>query len=117
MSAADATDPIPGRTPLPTPPGVVIPMFKRQHTTQAAAGETGTGQVTAAQELAERIEALFQRHGMTLTDDETARIYDVTLDLVRMMHDGAHTDEVLTREQHAQLAAMVQGMRTAPQLL
>jgi hypothetical protein len=115
MSAADAANPMPGQTPLSTL-GVVIPMFKRDTPSQPAAGPAGE-QATAAQDLAEQIEALFHRHGMTLTDDETARVYDVTLDLVRMMHDGAHADGGLTGEQLAQLAAMVQGMRGAPQLL
>jgi hypothetical protein len=113
MSAADATDPMTGQTPGPTSPGVVIPMFKRPATPTPSDG----AQLTAGQHLAEQIEALFHRHGKTLTDDDTARVYDVTLDLVRMMHDGALADQVLTAEQHAQLAAMVQGMRAAPRHL
>lgn len=117
MSAAEAADPSPGQTP---PPGVVIPMFKRRPTTTSApasADNAATELPPAAQQLAETVEAFFKSHGMTLTDDEAVRVYDVTLDLVRMMHEGALANGVLTGEQLTQLAAMVAGMRNAPQLL
>ena len=115
-AAAEAADHTPGQPSG----GVVLPMFKRHTARPAAVPPANTAaaeEPAAAQELAERIEALFHHHGMTLTDEETADVYGITLDLVRMMHQGAHTDGVITAPQLAQLAAMVDGMRRAPQLL
>ncbi|MGW7283896.1 hypothetical protein ACWGH4_00095 [Streptomyces sp. NPDC054847] len=115
-AAAEAADHTPGQ---PSSGGVVLPMFKRRTRPAVVppADNAAKEEPVAAQELAERIEALFHHHGMTLTDDEAAEVYGVTLDLVRMMHEGAHTDGVITAPQLAQLAAMVDGMRRAPQLL
>lgn len=99
----------------------MLPMFKRRAARRAVvppADNAATGEPVGAQEeLAERIEALFHHHGMTLTDEESADVYGVTLDLVQMMHEGAHADGVITAPQLDRLAAMVDGMRRAPQLL
>lgn len=120
MSAAEATTPGAGPGPRPTA-GVVIPMFKRRPTTPAATpppsdGVAGEHQ-SASQQLAEQIETLFHHHGLTLTDEDAARAYDVTLDLVHLMHEGALADGILTAEQLRQLSTMLDGMRRAPQLL
>ena len=98
----------------------MLPMFNRRAARPAIAppGDNDAAEEpSAAQQLAETIEAFFASHEMTLTDSEAAAVYGVTLDLVRMMHEGALADGVISAAQKAQLTAMVDGMRGAPQLL
>lgn len=67
--------------------------------------------------VATTIEALFDRHALTLTDDDTAEVFNVTLIAIEMMLDGALADQVVDAGQHAQLRAMTDGIRDTPNLL
>jgi len=116
MSAAEATTPEAG--PGPRRAGVVIPMFEHPaaHTSRPPT-HTSADPPTVDQQLAEHMEALFHAHGMTLTDDETATIYTVTIEAVELLLRGALAQGTLDADAHATLNGMLAGMRNAPQLL
>lgn len=69
------------------------------------------------QQLTEHMEALFNKHGRTLSDDDTAQDYRITLDGVLIMLDGALAEGVVGALEHQMLRVMVEGMQQAPQLL
>ncbi|WP_042174619.1 hypothetical protein [Streptomyces sp. NBRC 110035] len=71
----------------------------------------------AHQRLAATIEAVFARHGRSLTDDDTAQDYRITLTEVRRMFQGAHAQGVLGSEAHRELDAMIEGMAAVPDFL
>ncbi|WP_344531025.1 hypothetical protein, partial [Streptomyces rectiviolaceus] len=55
--------------------------------------------------------------GRTLTDEETAAAFLITLVAVSDMVDGALAQNLLGEEQHRHLRAHLDGMRRAPDLL
>jgi len=67
--------------------------------------------------LATRVQAEFAGRGRTLTDPATAEAYRITLDVMRMIHEGALATGVLDEDQHAALAGMTDGADHAPGLL
>ena len=67
--------------------------------------------------LAARIEELFLRHGRTLSDDDTAEAFRITLQVMGDLLEGAHVHGVVGDAAYGELAAMVEGMRAAPSLL
>lgn len=69
---------------------------------------------SAEQQLTEHVEALFNKNGRTLSDDDTAQAYQITLDIVLMMMEGALVEGLVGEEQHTTLRGMVQGMKQAP---
>lgn len=69
------------------------------------------------QQLAARIERVFSDHGRSLTDEDTAQAFLITLGQIRLILDGARHQGVLGEDQHRELAAMVEGLMTAPGLL
>ncbi|MFJ2279178.1 hypothetical protein ACIOEZ_34080 [Streptomyces sp. NPDC087866] len=113
-ASADPTHP---REPS-GPPGDVIPIHRsRGRRTPPGPGRLNTGQrpePTPEQLLAETIEALFLRAGYTLSDDNTADIYRVSLDALQLMLDGSQATEKIGPEEHRHLSGMVAGMRAAP---
>ncbi|MER5277723.1 hypothetical protein ABT025_18465 [Streptomyces sp. NPDC002809] len=60
------------------------------------------------------MEALFLKHGHTLSDDATADIYRTTLDALQMMLDGSKATGKVGEEEHRHLSGMVAGMRGSP---
>lgn len=101
------------------PPGDVIPIHRSPRRRKPAVpdGRLHTGQrpePTPEQLLAETIEALFLRAGHTLSDDETADIYRVSLDALQLMLDGSQATQKIGPEEHRHLSGMVAGMRAAP---
>lgn len=69
------------------------------------------------EKLAATVEALFAKHGRSLTDSETAEGYLITLRAVRLMLQGALQQGELNQEQHETLDAMFEGMMAAPGIL
>jgi hypothetical protein len=69
------------------------------------------------QTLAEQAEATFTACGRTLTDPDTAAAYQITLNFVSLMLDGAFATDVLGEEAHTSLRGMVRNMADAPHLL
>lgn len=69
---------------------------------------------TAQQRLAETAEAWFLARGMTLTDPDVADTYRATLDLTRLMFEGSLAEGLVGEDEFHHLAAMVEGMRNAP---
>lgn len=67
--------------------------------------------------LAVRVQAEFDARGRTLTDPATAEAFGITLDIMRMIHEGALATGVLDAEQHAVLAGMVDGAGACPAVL
>lgn len=118
MSAEPA---LPG--PDPRHPVTVIPFhsasrpprrtLRRERTTAVPPDP----ELDAAQRLAATLEDLFSRHGRSLTDDDTAEDYRITLGAVRSMLEGAREQGVLDDEQHQDMDAMIAGMLDAPGLL
>lgn len=68
----------------------------------------------APRELAEHYELVFNREGFTLTDDETAAVYRLTLKLTRSILQGARVKGIIGEEERAQLDALVAGMAEVP---
>lgn len=77
----------------------------------------GPGDKSTQAALAERYEELFNQRNMTLTDDQTAETYTVTLDLVLGILKAAQAQGIVDEGQQRELHAMIEGMKAAPQLL
>ncbi|RSS35231.1 hypothetical protein [Streptomyces sp. WAC08241] len=91
------------RRKRPTPaPGV-------QHTPAVSGGP--------ALELALTVEAAFGLTDRSLTDRETAAVYDTTMETVLLLVDGARHQGVVDDEQWQTLTGMLTQMRNAPELL
>jgi len=69
------------------------------------------------QKLAEHLEMTFNEHRMTLSDDDTATAYTITLDIVRGMLKGAHAKGIVDETQLEQLDALMEGMMSSPRLV
>lgn len=67
--------------------------------------------------LTERVQAEFTERGQTLTDPATAAAFRTTLDVVRMIHEGALATGVVDAEQHATLNGMIDSVALAPDVL
>lgn len=67
--------------------------------------------------LAASLEKRFAGQGQSLTDEETAQAFLLTLREVRTMLQGALAEGRLGEEEHHTLDAMVEGMMAAPGLL
>jgi dsDNA-binding SOS-regulon protein len=68
-------------------------------------------------QLAEQMEMAFVAAGRTLSDNETAAVYQRTLDLVQHMLTGATAQNIINEEQREDLTALVAGMREAPRYI
>ncbi len=128
MPAAEPADPI-----LPAPLGdrgeqaAVIDLTyararrpgkgRRQVSTPQPAPEPGGGPA-ALEQLAERFEIAFNRHGLTLTDTEAALAYRITLDLMRdFIFRGAEAQNIVDGGQRRKLDELVVGIRVVPELV
>jgi len=69
------------------------------------------------QQLAEYVEAFFRTRDLTLTDEQTANVFLVSLGVVQLMLDGALAQGTVGAEAHSELRAMIDGMRNAPPLV
>lgn len=71
------------------------------------------------QKNAQHFEGSFNEHplNLTLSDDETAGAFTVTVGIVRGLLAGAHATGVIGEEQLAELDALMEGMLSAPGLV
>ncbi|MFD1278052.1 hypothetical protein [Streptomyces kaempferi] len=105
---------------VPTDPGTVVLFRKkapkhgrgRREETVPAPGET-----TPEQRLADKMERLYLKHDMTLTDPDTAQAFLIAMDAVQMMVQGGRVHKVIDEEQRAVFHAMLEGMKAAPRLV
>lgn len=120
MSAAEPAHPGPDRNH----PGTVIPMHtagrpsrrqtRRERTTVPRQPD---GPLTPHQKLAAALERQFADQGRTLTDDDTAQAFLITVGEFRRMLEGALATGVIGEAEYADLYAMCEGMAAAPGLL
>lgn len=66
---------------------------------------------------AEDAEKSFLEIHHTLTDDDTAVVYQRTLDLVVKILEGSHAGGIIDRDQLDKLAASIRWMKEAPRLV
>lgn len=117
MSAAEPANP-PHGAPEAAGGGDVIRLSDRAAARYRPESATGAyDKPSGAQQLTEHMEALFNARGRTLSDRDTAEAYGIALEGVLLMLDGALAEGMVGEEQHRQLHAMVEGMRSAPHLL
>ncbi len=76
-----------------------------------------TSDLTPHEKLAATVEDLFAKHGRSLTDQETAEDFLITLQAVRIMLRGAREQGLVGEEAYKDLDVMLEGMMTAPGLL
>lgn len=69
------------------------------------------------QRLAASLEALFAGSGLSLTGEETAEAFRITVGAVRGLLEGARVQGILDAEAFGELDGMLEGMLTAPGLL
>jgi hypothetical protein len=72
---------------------------------------------TPQQQLADQMEISFNQAGRTLTDEDTAETYLLTLALVARALEGAEAQDIITSAQRCELAEVIEGMRAAPRLV
>lgn len=122
MSAADPIDP---RPPVRNGNGdaAVIDISTRvtQPTAKGRWKEVSTprpgDESDSRRQLADHIETTFNEQHLTLSDDDTAAAYTITLGIVRSMLQGARARGVVSEEQLADLDAVFEGMLSAPRLV
>lgn len=121
MSAAEPARPGPDRTNrsragsvLPFPTAANRPPRRTKRREMTAVPDQP---LTPQQVLASSIETAFARRGRSLTDDDTATDYLITLQTVRLMLEGARIRGVLEDGTHRELDALLAGMEDAPELL
>ncbi|TXS39660.1 hypothetical protein [Streptomyces sp. t39] len=68
-------------------------------------------------QLALTLEAWFAARDLTLTDDDTAEVYDLTLELVQTMLGSFAAGQRLDEAVAAELAGAITDMRNAPDRL
>ncbi|MFR9794183.1 hypothetical protein ACL07V_37110 [Streptomyces sp. MB22_4] len=68
--------------------------------------------------VADDMERVFNAAGQrTLTDDETAAVYAITLGIAEHALKGAMVSGIITEDQQHELAAQFEGLKEAPRLL
>ncbi|WP_448333530.1 hypothetical protein [Streptomyces sp. DSM 41534] len=67
--------------------------------------------------LAQTIQAIYLSRRRTLTDPETAEAYDIAIDAVVLIVDGAHARGGLGPEEHDLLRRMLDTARRVPEIL
>ncbi|AKZ60777.1 hypothetical protein SAM23877_p068 (plasmid) [Streptomyces ambofaciens ATCC 23877] len=116
MSAEPAhTGPDPGDGCTATVFAFRRPRRTRRH--QEAAMPEPSGDLTPQQRLAATIEKAFADHRRTLTDEDTAEAFLISLSLMRRTLDGALAQGLIDKPAHADLVGMLDGMAAAPGLL
>jgi hypothetical protein len=69
------------------------------------------------EELADHIETTFNGHHLTLSDDDTAAAFTLTIGVVRGILTGAQVKGVVDEAQRAELDALMEGLLAAPRLV
>lgn len=120
MSAVDPVDPPNSVTSFG--PAAVIDINTRTKTSSQGRWKPvstphPTGGTDGQQQLADHIETTFNYARLTLSDDDTADAYRLTLKIVRGVLAGAHAKGMVDESQAAQLDALVEGMLGAPDLV
>jgi hypothetical protein len=69
------------------------------------------------QAQAESIEMTFNENHLTLSDDDTAAAYTITLGITRHLLRGAHAKGIVDQQQLERLDALVAGILDAPRLV
>ncbi|MEU1078225.1 MULTISPECIES: hypothetical protein [unclassified Streptomyces] len=69
------------------------------------------------QTLAEQVEAHFLKCGRTLTDEDTALAYEITLHIAMLILDGAREQDLMGEESYEAVHGLYANMVGAPQLL
>jgi hypothetical protein len=69
------------------------------------------------QTIAQDMEASFYAIGRTLTDEETAKVFRRTLDIVQHTLKGTAEHDIISEEQRTELHVLFEGMKAAPDLL
>lgn len=72
---------------------------------------------TPEQQLALTVEALYLHRGRTLADPATAEAFDIAIEAVTLVVNGALAQGHITGEQHQLLAGMLQAARRVPGVL
>ncbi|MFF7527284.1 hypothetical protein [Streptomyces pseudovenezuelae] len=75
------------------------------------------GGTDSRQQLADHIEMTFNEQKLSLSDDDTADAYRVTLQIVRGVLAGAGARGIVDDNQLGRLDALVEGMSEAPDLV
>lgn len=75
------------------------------------------GEPTPEEKLAASVERLYLKHGMTLTDPDTAEAFQVAMDAMQILLKGSHAHKVIDEGQSDELLAMVEAMKAAPRLV
>lgn len=117
MSVAESAHPGPdgGRATVlrfPHRPSVRLTKRRREEPVEQDPGDS-----SLHQRLADRVEAAFLGCDRTLTDPDTREAYLITLGLVAELFGGARVNGVVDEETGMELHAMIDGLRTAPELL
>lgn len=132
MSAAEPADPIP-TMPVNTEAGATVVQIgsrdRRGASAQTSArgrwntvngtpphpspGVPGGGELAL---LADHIETTFNDKHLTLTDDDTARAYILTLHVVRGHLEGAHARGFIDKTALGELTALIDGLAGVPDL-
>jgi len=119
MSAVDPVDP---PTIMNFGPATVIDISKR--TTTASQGRWKPlstphpqGGTDDRQQLADHIEMTFNEQKLTLSDDDTADAFRITLQVVRGLLAGAGAQGIVDERQAERLDALVEGVIGAPDLV
>jgi hypothetical protein len=77
---------------------------------------SGSG-LSPHEKLAATVENLFAKHGKSLTDEDTAEDFLITLQAVRIMLRGAREQCLVGEDAFTDLDVMLEGMMAAPGLL
>lgn len=130
MSAAVPADPTPPTAVNATEGAAVFDITKKRRTKPKAKGRTTRGRWTMddspalsavsgdpVKRLADSVETTFNEQGLSLTDDETATTFVVTLTLVGRALEGAQEQGIVDQGQREELAALIEGMKAAPRLV
>lgn len=88
--------------------------WKRMNDTEPGIGSNPADPVRL---LADTSEKSFNARGLTLTDDDTAAAYTLTLELVEKALEGAQVQNIIDGTQREKLAALINGMKAAPGLV
>lgn len=92
----------------PTPPVPVPSITSSERTVREA----------ALRIVADDMERIFNGAGRrTLTDEETAAVYGITLGIVEHALRGSVASGIITEEQRAELAELLKGLKEAPRLV
>ncbi|MFF8610828.1 hypothetical protein ACF06X_33520 [Streptomyces sp. NPDC015346] len=105
-------------TPAPDHGGAVIHHLAHRRARRGeppAAPVAGPAPDGIEAQIAETVQAYFLSRGRTLTDEPTAVAFDITLEAVRQVLDGALATHIVEETAHTVLVEMLDGLRQSPQ--